>query len=101
MVSNAHDILGFTKDFGRMKAIMLANLQLCAMKALARVDWLPKGGLPNTMNGFVAEDGGIHVRKSCFKIFAARGSISIPILSYVSGILCRNAPLPAEGSIHK
>jgi hypothetical protein len=38
MLSKAHDMLGFTKDFGRMKAIMLANLQLCDMKALARVD---------------------------------------------------------------
>jgi hypothetical protein len=38
MGSNIFDMLGFVKDFGRMKAIMLANLQLCVMKDFARED---------------------------------------------------------------
>jgi hypothetical protein len=47
-------MLGFTKDLGRMNAIVdvVGNLQLCAMKAFARDDWRPKGGFPKIITGF-------------------------------------------------
>ena len=104
-------MLGFTNDLGRMNAIVDvdANLQLCVMKAFAREDWRPKGGFPKIITGFwfvfVFCSDGTNVRKSCFIMLALpappAGSISIPILSYVSGMLFKKAPLPADGSTHR
>jgi hypothetical protein len=59
--AKARDILGFVKDFGRMKAIMSAKPQLLAIKAFAIADWRPNGGFPKTIVG-PAEAGTAQVR---------------------------------------
>jgi len=49
---NALDILGFTKDRGRIKAITSAYLAACLMNDFAKDPCRPNGGLPKNIRRF-------------------------------------------------
>ena len=92
-------ILGFTKERGSIKAIIVAEVAACLMKDLAAEPCRPKGGFPKKIRGCVV-DGDVHLRKSAFSILGSFGSISRLIGCILDGSAFKKAPLPADGSIH-